>query len=126
MHIVGTEFQNKKMIKLISKGKYRLVTQKDNEKTLVLGKQGYHWTVAKGIGEILTFCKSVHKEAYTMSEGSYRIYAVKNEEKLVDLLHLELSVGEDKWQGYLLLTGLSTKNKIRSRIIATKELITKK
>lgn len=114
------------MIKLISKGKYKLVMRSDNDKTLVLGKQGYHWTLAKGIGEILTFCKSVHKEAYAISEGQYRLYDVKKEEKLIDLQHLELSVGEGKWQGYLLLTGLPTVKNLRNRIIATKELVTKK
>lgn len=53
----------------------------------------------------------------------YRIYKVKNEPKLIDLLHLELSVGKNKWQGYLLLTGLPTKNKIRSRIVPSEEII---
>jgi hypothetical protein len=90
------------MIKLIKQGGYKLVMQSDNDKTLVLGKQGYHWTLAKGIGEILTFCKSIHKESYTITTGKFKLYQVKNEEKLVDLQHLELSIGDEKWQGYLL------------------------
>jgi hypothetical protein len=38
---------------------------------------------------------------------------------------LELSVGGGQWQGYLLLTGLPTAKKIRSRIEPTDEIIAK-
>jgi len=111
------------MIKILQKGKYLLVMNKGNDKTIYLDSQGYHWTNAKGIGEILTFCKSDHKLEYVLGEGKYILYQVKNEPKLIDLQHLELSYDDAKWQGYLLLTGLPTKKKLRSRIIATKETI---
>lgn len=110
------------MIKLIAKGSYRLIGTKDHQKILYLRNQGYLWAYAKSIGELLTFSKHLHKPEYILAEGKYNLYKVKDEPKFVDLLHLELSVGE-KWQGYLLLTGLPTKNKIRSRIIPSTEVI---
>jgi len=114
------------MIKTIAKGDYRLIISSDNSKILFLGDQAYHWANAKGIGELLTFSKHEHKIQYILAEGKYKIFKVKDEPKLVDLEHLELSLGKGNWQGYLLLTGLPNKDKIRSRIIASKELISKK
>lgn len=113
------------MIKLISKGKYRLVGTKDRKILLYLNKQGYHWGYAPEIGPLLTFSKHPHEQSYTLSQGDYKLYDVEDEPKLVDLEHLELSVGPGKWQGYLLLTGLPRARKIRSRIEPTEELITK-
>jgi hypothetical protein len=111
------------MIKLITQGNYRLVGTRDKQKMLYLGNQGYLWAYAKGIGELLTFSKHSHKPQYLLAENTYKLYQVKDEPKLVDLKHLELSVGKNKWQGYLLLTGLPTQKKIRSRIIPTEEVI---
>lgn len=83
------------------------------------------WTYARNIGELLTFSTHPHQRDYLLAEGKYNIYKVKDDPKLIDLLHLELSVGR-KWQGYLLLTGLPTKKKIRSRIVPTEEIISGK
>jgi hypothetical protein len=113
------------MIKLIKHGKYRLVVAKDGNRILYLGPQGYLWKQAKGIGELLLFSKHHHRMDYVMAYGIYRLYEVQEEPRLVDLQHLELKAGKYKWQGYLLLTGLPRANKIRSRIIATGEVITK-
>jgi len=114
------------MIRLLKQGKSRLVVSRDGVKIIYLGPQGYLWTMAKGIGEILSFSKHPHKLSHVLSYGNYKLYSVKDEPKLVDLQHLELYVGKDKWQGYLLLTGLPTDKKIRSRIVPTSEVITKK
>lgn len=111
------------MIKLLTKGKYRLLGTKDHKTMLYLDRQGYHWNYAPRIGELLTFSKHAHKQNYILVQGNYKIYGVKNEPKLVDLNHLELSVGQGQWQGYLLLTGLPTNKKIRSRIVPTDEII---
>lgn len=111
------------MIKLLKKGIYRLISAKDREKILYLGNQGYLWSHAKDIGELLTFSKHPHKLSYAIAEGKYRIYAVKNEPHYVDLQHLELSIKSGVWQGFLLLTGLPTRNKMRSRIVPTDEVI---
>jgi hypothetical protein len=113
------------MIKLTKQGKYRLVVAKDGNRILYLGPQGYLWKHAKNIGELLLFSKHPHKTDYVMSYGTYRIYQVKNEPNFVDLQHLELKAGEGKWQGFLLLTGLPKITKIRSRIIPTREVVTK-
>jgi hypothetical protein len=113
------------MINLIKKGKYRLVVAKDGNRILYLGPQGYLWKQAKGIGDLLLFSKHPHKLDYVMAYGVYRLYEVQDEPRLVDLQHLELKAGKNKWQGYLLLTGLPRVNKARSRIIATGEVITK-
>lgn len=111
------------MIKLIEKGTYRLIFSKDKKRILYLGNQGYLWDHAKTIGELLTFSKHPHELLYTLTEGKYRIYSVKDEPKYVDLRHLQLSTKPGGWQGYLLLTGLPTKDKIRSKIIPTDEVI---
>ena len=111
------------MIQLTSQGHYRLMGMRGGGRLLTLGNQGYHWNYARGIGEILTFCKHPHKELYTLSQGGYKIYAVRDEPHLIDLQHLELGLGNGRWQGYLLLTGLPTRRKIRSRIVPTAEVI---
>ena len=90
---------------------------------LYLDGQGYHWNYAPRIGELLTFSKHPHKQRYLLAQGNYKIYKVKDEPKLVDLEHLELSISNKQWQGYLLLTGLPNSKKIRSRIEPTDEII---
>jgi hypothetical protein len=114
------------MIKLLEWGKYRLVGTRDHKVMLYLGQQGYQWGYVPKIGDLLTFSKHPHKQTHMIAKGGYRLYHVKDEPHLVDLKHLELSVSPDHWQGYLLLTGLPTSKKIRSRIVPTTELIMKK
>jgi hypothetical protein len=113
------------MIKLIAQGKYELMGVKDRKIILYLGKQGYHWGFAPRIGHLLTFSKHPHQQSYILARGKYKIYDVENEPDLIDLQHLELSLGNRKWQGYLLLTGLPKASKIRSRIEPTTEIISK-
>lgn len=114
------------MIKLTAQGNYSLIGTMDKQKLLILGDDRYLWSYAKGIGELLSFSKHFHKMQYLLAEGIYKLYQVKDEPDLVDLRHLELSVGKNKWQGYLLLTGLPTKDKIRRRIVPTDEIISSK
>lgn len=111
------------MIKLITQGTYRIVGTADHKMILYLGRQGYHWGYAPGIGYLLTFSKHYHKTKYQLARGQYKLFSIKDEPHLIDLMHLELSVGKGKWQSYLLLTGLPTSEKIRSRIEPTKELV---
>lgn len=113
------------MIKLLHKGHYKVIGTPARHLMLYLGTQPYHWAYAAGIGDILTYSKTKHRQKYLLVEGEYRLYGVKDEPKLIDLKHLELSVGPKKWQGYLLLTGLPNYQKIRSRIEPTNELISK-
>jgi hypothetical protein len=112
------------MIKLTQEGDYKLIETKGQTKILTLDSQKvYAWITAKDIGEILETSHVQHKVDHILAIGEYRIYDVKNEPQLSDQLHLELSVGRGMWQGYLLLTGLPSDTKKRSRIIPTSEII---
>ena len=116
------------MIKLISQGNYQLLETSHDTKILKLDNHTYAWPYAKPIGEILVLSYLQYNPITThrITRGLYRIYSVKNEPRLTDLKHLELSVGVGLWQGYLLPTGLPHKKKQRSRIIPTQEIITNK
>ena len=120
------------MIKLLKRGKYTLIETRNDVKILKLDKKTFVWIFTKSIGEILVATHRGHKTDQKLSKGEYRIYKVKDEPKLVDQLHLELSVGEGDWQGYLLPTGFpkdpqagKAGKKTRSRIIPTIELVTR-
>lgn len=111
------------MIKLIKEGIYHLKETKDQTKILSLDHQTFAWVNAAAIGEILVTTHKSHETDTILSIGEYKLYKVKDEPKLTDLEHLELSVGEGKWQGYLLPTGLPDNQDIRNRIIPTEQLI---
>ncbi len=111
------------MITLLETGQYRLTETKNDTKELDLDGTRYVWVIAKGIGEILVTSHNVHKTDAILSVGKYRLYEVKDEPDLTDLVHLDLDVGAGEWQGYLLLTGLPNDNKKRSRIIPTHDNI---
>ena len=111
------------MIKLLKKGKYTLVETKNDTKILTLDGKSYVWVFTKSIGEMLVTTHKAHKTDQKLSRGEYRLYEVENEADLVDTLHLELSIGEGDWQGYLLITGFPKNRKTRSRIIPTNEVI---
>lgn len=113
------------MKKLISEGAYKLIETEDQTKILALDKKVFAWVYAKDIGEILVSSHKPHDVDHILALGKYKLYDVKNEPDLVDLMHLELSVGEGVWQGYLLTTGLPNDTKARSRIIPTQEIISK-
>lgn len=114
------------MIKVLKTGNYKLIETKDQTKLLLLDrKQIFAWVNIKKIGEILVTSHKTHKADTILSVGKYRLYDVKDERKLSDQIHLELSAGEGVWQGYLLPTGLPLNKKKRSRIIPTNEVITK-
>lgn len=114
------------MVKLVQEGKYSLIETARQTKILTLDQENiFAWINAEEIGEILVTSHKPHKVDHVLSLGSYRAYDVKDEPDLTDLVHLELFVGNGKWQGYLLPTGLPTNEKKRNRIIPTKEVITK-
>lgn len=113
------------MIDLISAGEYSLLETKDNTKILKLARfhHDFAWVMAKNIGELLVTTHKEHPIDSVLCCGEYKLYKVSSEPNLVDNWHLELDVGRGKKQGYLLLTGLPDDNKVRGRIIPTKELI---
>lgn len=113
------------MIRLLERGVYRLgQTKKHHTKILYLGSDGYIWVDFEKIGEVLVHPTTAHLVECLLSIGQYRLYQVKDEEKLNDNFHLELEIGRNQWQGYLLLTGLPTSRHKRTRIIPTSEVIT--
>lgn len=112
------------MINLRKSGTYKLIETKHHTKILYLGTAAYAWVEPKRIGEILVTTHGMHKTDCVLSTGHYRLYDVDQEPHLSDNQHLELEVGKDHWQGYLLLTGLPDDRKTRSRILPTHELIT--
>ena len=114
------------MIKLLQAGNYHLIETRGHTKILNLnGKKTFAWVVAGDIGEILVTSHKTHRVDHTLAAGKYRLYDVKNEEKLRGVQHLELLVGPGLWQGYELLSGLPNDIKKRNRIIPTSELITR-
>lgn len=113
------------MIKLLKEGYYKLIETKGHTKILNLEGKDYAWVNATGIGEILVASYNPFETDHVLAVGKFRIYDVKDEAGLTDLLHLELFVGFGEWQGYLLTTGLPTGQSIRKRIIPTSEIITK-
>lgn len=113
------------MIILLNQGEYKLVGSKGGSRLLILDdKDCYAWINANEIGEILVQTKNKLIDSYILSRGKYRIYRVTGENNLTDLLHLELYIGEGYWQGYLLPTGLPSKENPKNKIIPTKEIIT--
>lgn len=112
------------MITLHRSGQYKLIETKANSKVLYLDNDVYAWVEPANIGEILVYSHKVHKTDCVLSMGAYKLYAVDDEPKLSDQVHLELEVGEDHWQGYLLLSGLPDDHHKRGRIISTNETIT--
>ena len=115
------------MVKLLEDGSYMLIETHRHIKILNLGgKKVYAWINVAGIGEILVASHNPHKTDHILAIGKYRMYEVKDESKLTDLIHLELLVGDGVWQGYLLTKGLpNIDDKKRVRIIPTLEIITK-
>lgn len=118
------EVEGGHMITIMRTGDYRLIETKHNTKILYLDNDVFAWLEPTGIGEILVTSYDKHTADCILSVGEYLIYDVEDEPELSDQLHLELSVGGNIWQGYLLLTGLPTDDKKRSRIIPTHEIIT--
>lgn len=113
------------MITLLKSGPYRLIETKKQTKILILGeKDTYAWINATGIGELLVTSHRTFEVDNILVIGNFRLYEVMDEPNLTDLFHLELSVGNGLWQGYLLPIGLPTDDKKKSRVIPTEEKIT--
>lgn len=112
------------MKKLVQEGTYSLIETKRKTRILTLDHTiSFAWITVKGIGEMLVTTLSKFQPYTILASGKYKLFDVKNEPNYVDLQHLELEAGNDVWQGYLLPTGLPTKEDKRRRIISTNELI---
>lgn len=114
------------MIKVLDEGEYRLIETKNQTKILFLDTDKvFAWIYVRNVGEILVTSHKPHRADSVVATGKYRLYQVKDEPKITDLIHLELLVGSGKWQGYILPNGLPDDADKRNRIIATTECITK-
>lgn len=113
------------MIKLTKSGRYKLIETKNQIKILYLDRRAYAWINAENIGEILVISHNPHKTDCILAIGQYQLFEVSEEAELSDHMHLELAIGQNRWQGYLLLSGLPTRQKKRSRIIPTQEIVSK-
>jgi hypothetical protein len=91
---------------------------------LYLDDAGFVWLRLASIGAILVRERRPHQLKNLLSTGTYRLYDVMDEPELTDEPHLELQVGADVWQGYLLPVGLPDNQKPRRRIIPTEQTIT--
>lgn len=111
------------MITLLDSGFYKLMETKGQTKILYLDDTVYAWIQPKAIGEILVASHKKHVTDTLLAIGEYRLYDAHDEPYYSTHEHLELEVGDGVWQGYLLLTGLPTRDKKRSRIIPTKQII---
>jgi hypothetical protein len=96
---------------------------KGQTKILYLDDTVYAWVQPADIGEILVASHKKHATDTLLAMGEYRLYDVRSEPHYSTHEHLELEVGDEIWQGYLLLTGLPTHAKKRRRIIPTMEVI---
>ena len=105
-------------------GFYKLIETKRHTKVIYLDNDIYAWIEPPTIGELLVVSHTIHKSDCVLSLGHYHLYEVDDELHLSDQQHLELEVGLNHWQGYLLLSGLPDDHKIRGRIIPTTEVIT--
>ena len=112
------------MITLRKSGKHKLIETKNNIKILYLDANAYAWVEPPEVGELLVATHIEHKADCVLSVGDYHLFTIENEPNISDNMHLELEVGRNIWQGYLLLTGLPDVDKTRVRIIPTKEIIT--
>lgn len=111
------------MITLQQHGSHKLIETKKNTKVLYLDDSAFAWVEPPTIGEILVSTHQTHKTDCVLSVGDYYIFTVHDEPELSDNIHMELEVGRNTWQGYLLLTGLPGDSKKRSRVIPTTEVI---
>ena len=112
------------MVTLLRHGNYNLIETHNQTKLLKLdANDQFAWIWSESIGELLVSTHTTHKTDHILAEGAYTLYDVKDEPDLTDLQHLELSIGNGKWQGYLLLTGLPNKKQQRKRIVPTTERI---
>ncbi len=112
------------MITTLRTGSYKLIETKHNTKVLYLDNDVFAWVEPKNMGEILITSHKIHRTDCILGMGNFCLYDVNDESDLSDQIHLELEVGRNVWQGYLLLSGLPDAHKKRGRIIPTIETIT--
>jgi hypothetical protein len=113
------------MIKILDHGCYHLYESPEQDKILIIDKKkSYRWNQKKDKGEIVSDSIKSGDPDHLLAIGKYRLYEVKNENDLSDGDHLELFIGDGKWQGYLLPLGMPNIKKTSYQILPTEEIIT--
>ena len=113
------------MLKIVDHGCYHLYESSEQDKILIMDKKRtYRWKKLHDSGEIISGSAKNSESDHLLAIGKYRLYTVKDETDLSDGDHLELFIGDGKWQGYLLPLGLPLNKKINYQILATDEIIT--
>lgn len=112
------------MIRLCRKGAYKLIETERHNKVLFLGSDTYAWEEPIGKGELVAIAHEVQVTDLTLSIGQFRLYGACSEPELSGVPHLELEIGKNSWQGFLLPTGLPKNSDARARIVPTEEVIT--
>jgi hypothetical protein len=111
------------MITRVDGGAFELTETRHGTKILALNDEPYVWIVAPGIGSLLIYTDQPQEASEILSKGHFRLFTVRDEPELSDLLHLELEFSKNEWQGYLLPTGLPDEMDTRKRLIATHQTI---
>ncbi|HET6924519.1 MAG TPA: hypothetical protein VFH39_01665 [Candidatus Saccharimonadales bacterium] len=111
------------MAKLIRFGRYRLIETRHQNKILYLGRSVYAWVQPVEFGEMLVTTHKPHKTDCVLSIGLYRLYDNSDVHEVPTVQHLELEVGKDEWQGYILPGGLPRAGRPRARIVPTPQLV---
>ncbi len=91
------------MIRVLGEGEYKLAETPAQIKILVLGNRSYLWLFKPDHRQTLVVAtRKKPKVDHVLAIGRYRLYEVKDESDLSNFMHLELSLGNRRWQGYLL------------------------
>jgi hypothetical protein len=86
----------------------------------------YSWVTGERMGVVLVTSHHDYTDYHILATGYYRLYDVKSEPGLSPQQHLELNVGYNLWQGYLLPSGLPNKTRKLVKIMPTKEVVSVK
>jgi len=112
------------MVSIMRQGSYKLTESRLQIKALYLDSSSYAMLFIDALGEMIATAREPKPSDYTLSAGHYRLYDIVDEPDMSEGLHLELEVGDDIWQGYLLPNGLPDKGSIRGCLLPTHELVT--
>lgn len=113
------------MIRIVQEGKYKLIETNEKKKILTLRERTFSWAKNGEKDELIPTSYIPAEKDYILAIGKYRLYDVKDEFDLADVPHLELLVGEGKWQGYIVPSGIPSGKRKQSVIMPTGEIITK-
>ena len=110
------------MITPTSRGTFKLLETKRGQRVLYLNDEIYEFVTPN---RIRSSFRKYHKSDCVLSAGRFQIYFVSVENHITEHWHLELEVGANIWQGYLLPQGLPGEEFYVTRLLPTSEIISK-